>query len=111
MSGRSSQRKGAAGERELVSLLREAGYNAERGGSETFGTVPDVTGVPGIHIEVKRVEKLNVPEAVKQAIRDAEKFQDGIPCLFHRRSREEWLVTMRFTEWVQLYKQWEQGRE
>lgn len=32
MAGRSSQRKGADGERELAALLREYGYPVERGG-------------------------------------------------------------------------------
>ena len=53
--GKSSQRKGAAGERELAALLSAAGYACQRGGSLSFGEVPDVLGLPGIHIEVKRV--------------------------------------------------------
>lgn len=101
--GAKSQRKGAEGERELAALLREYGYSVERGGSLSFGEVPDLTGLPGVHIEVKRVERLNVPEAMKQAVRDAEKFHDGAPTLFHRRSREPWLVTMRLQDWIALY--------
>lgn len=54
--GAKSQRKGADGERELAALLREYGYPIERGGSLSFGEVPDLTGLPGVHIEVKRVE-------------------------------------------------------
>ena len=100
--GAKSQRKGADGERELAALLRKYGYPAERGGSLSFGEVPDLTGLPGVHIEVKRVERLNVPEAMKQAARDAEKFHDGAPTLFHRRSRETWLVTMRLQDWMRL---------
>ena len=102
--GKSSQRKGASGERELAELLRDYGYNAERGGSLTFGKTPDVTGLPGIHIEVKRTERLNVLEAYQQAVRDAERFQDGIPALFHRRNRSPWLVTMSFEDWMKIYK-------
>lgn len=104
MSGRSSQAKGAAGERELAALLRKRGYDTQRGGSLSFGEVPDVMGLPGVHIEVKRVERLNVPEAMHQAVRDAEKFQDGVPTLFHRRNREPWLVTMRLDDWLDLYE-------
>ena len=40
MSGRTSQRKGADGEREIVSILQAHGYPAQRGGSLTYGTVP-----------------------------------------------------------------------
>ena len=100
--GKSSQRKGADGERELVGILQQYGYPVERGGSETYGTIPDLIGFPGIHIECKRVERLNVPEAMKQAIRDAERFRDGAPTVFHRRSREGWLVTMRLEDWLFL---------
>ena len=101
---KSQQRKGAAGERELVEVLRQHGYEVERGGSLMFGTIPDVVGLPGIHIEVKRVEHLNVLEAMKQSIRDSEKFQDGMPALFHRKNRSPWLVTMRLEDWLQLYE-------
>lgn len=104
MGGKASQRKGAAGERELAAILRERGYDCQRGGSLTFGEIPDVVGLPGIHMEVKRVEKLNVVEAMEQAIRDSQRMQDGVPALFHRRNRKPWLVTMRLEEWLSLYQ-------
>lgn len=101
--GKSSQRKGAAGERELAALLSAAGYECQRGGSLSFGEIPDVLGLPGIHIEVKRVEKLNVGEAMEQAIRDSDRMLDGMPALFHRRNRKPWLVTMRLQDWLTIY--------
>lgn len=101
--GKSQQRKGAAGERELAALLSAAGYECQRGGSLSFGEIPDVLGLPGIHIEVKRVEKLNVGEAMEQAIRDSDRMLDGMPALFHRRNRKPWLVTMRLEDWLKLY--------
>ena len=102
--GRSSQRKGADGERELAAILEQYGYACDRGGSFSMGEVPDLTGLPGIHIEVKRVEKLNVMEAMEQSIRDSERMQDGLPALFHRRNRKPWLVTMRLDDWISLYQ-------
>lgn len=102
--GNKSQRKGADGERELAAVLREYGYSIERGGSMSFGEVPDLVGLCGIHIEVKRTERLNVSAAMKQADRDSERFKDGAPAVFHRRSREPWLVTMRLTDWIPLYE-------
>lgn len=62
-----------------------------------------MVGVPGIHVEVKRVEKLNVLEAMQQSIRDSEKFGDGLPALFHRRNRSPWLVTMTLENWLIIY--------
>lgn len=111
MSGRTSQRKGAAGERELPAILHEYGYDCTRGGSLSFGDVPDLSGLPGIHIEVKRVEKLNVMEAMEQSIRDSERMHDGMPTLFHRRNRKPWLVTMRLVDWLKLYRTEDEQRK
>ena len=102
--GKSSQRKGVDGERELAGLLRHHGYEIERGGSLSFGDTPDLVGLPGVHIEVKRVERLNVGEAFNQATRDAARFKDGVPVLFHRRNRQPWLVTMELEAWMDLYR-------
>ena len=104
VTSKSSQRKGADGERELASLLRERGFDIQRGGSLSFGEIPDLTGLPGIHIEVKRVERLNLGEAMEQAIRDAERFHDGAPTVFHRRNRQPWLVTMLLEDWIKQYE-------
>ena len=46
------------------------------------------------------------PEAMAQAVRDSEKFQDGSPAVFHRRNRGLWLVTQRLEDWLELYNRW-----
>ena len=104
MAGSSSQRNGADGERELAALFREYGYPVERGGSLSFGEVPDLTGLPGVHIECKRAEQLRVYDWMAQAERDSERFHDGLPAVFHRRNRQEWLVTMRLPDWLEMYQ-------
>lgn len=73
------------------------------GRAQNYGEIPDLSGLPGIHIECKRRERLNVSEAIKQATRDADRFHDGAPAVFHRRSREPWLVTMRLDDWMDLF--------
>ena len=108
--GSKSQRKGRAGELELARLLQGYGYDVQPGMAVSYGATPDLVGLPHIHIECKRNERLNVPEAMKQAVRDAEKFQDGSPTLFHRRSREPWLVTMRLSDWLEMYQITEKSR-
>lgn len=66
---------------------------------------PDVSGLPGIHIECKRVEALNIHKAYfEQAVRDAA--GKKMPAVFHRRNREPWLVTMSLDDWMELYKAW-----
>ena len=99
-----SCRKGADGERELARLLRDHGFKTERGGTCSYGTAPDLSGRPGIHIECKRVERLNIRKAMDQAEADAAKFRDGAPTVFHRQNRGAWLVTMSFDDWIKLYK-------
>lgn len=101
--GRSQQRKGRAGEIELAHILQSHGFDIDPGKAQSFGTVPDISGLPGVHAEVKRVERLNISHAMAQAVRDAERFQDGTPAVFHRRNREAWLVTMRLLDWLELY--------
>lgn len=98
--GRTSQRKGRAGELELAKLL-----NVQPGKAINCGTTPDLIGLQGIHIECKRVERLNISEAMAQSVRDSERFQDGVPTVFHRRNREGWLVTMRLEDWLKLNNQ------
>lgn len=104
MSGKSSQRKGACAERELAGILQAHGYPVKRGGSLTFGNVPDLTGLPGIHVECKRHEKLNLCAALRQAAEDSQHFGDGLPAVFHRRNREGWVVSMTLDDWMQLYE-------
>lgn len=105
MSGKSSQVKGAKGERELAHILRDVyGYEVKRG--SVFQEQSDMVGLPGIHPEVKRVEKLNVQAAMEQAKAEAVKRGDGIPTVFHRRNRTEWLVTMRLEDWIDFYGAW-----
>lgn len=98
-----SKAKGAAGEREWAKFCREQGFEDARRGQQYSGIEgEDVVGLPGIHQEVKRVERLNVSEAVRQAIRD--KKEEDIPIVAHRKNYEEWLVTMRAEDWFKLYK-------
>lgn len=104
MTGRTSQRKGRAGELELAGILQGYGYTVQPGEPANHGTTPDVTGLPGVHIECKRAERLDLGAAMAQAVQDADKFRDGAPAVFHRRNRHPWLVTMRLDDWVALYR-------
>lgn len=101
--GKKSQRKGADGERELAAVLREYGYEIKRGGSMSFGEVPDLVGLPGVHIEVKRCEQVRLSEWMQQAERDSQHFKDGLPAVFHRQSREVWRVTMNLADFMRIY--------
>ena len=103
MSGKSSQRKGRAAELELSRILQGYGYPVEAGRAQSYGAVPDLTGLPGIHVECKRAEVLRLSEWMQQARRDADRF-GGLPAVFHRRNKSPWLVTMELPSWMELYR-------
>ena len=102
--GKKQQRKGANGERELAAILTGYGYPVERGASQNYGTEPDLSGLPGVHVEVKRQERLRLYEALQQAERDSVKFADGAGAVFHRANRQRWQVTMFLDDWIELFK-------
>ena len=104
-----SRNKGKRGELELSRRLREYGYECRRG--QQFSGAngdADVVGLPGIHIECKRVEKLNIYDAIDQSRRDAR--HGELPAVFHRKNDCDWLVTMRLSDWINLYREF-QSRE
>lgn len=103
-----SRQKGAAGEREIALALRELGYDVHRSAQYCGKNGDaDVYGLPGIHIEVKRVERLNIQDAMDQSRRDA---RDGeIPVVMHRKNHTKWLVTMDLEPWVEMYGEWSNG--
>ena len=101
-----SRAKGARGERELSSKLKEYGYKTRRG-QQFCGANgdADVVGLPGVHIECKRVEHLNLYNAIAQAKADAK--NNEIPTIFHRKDNHEWLVTMSLDDYMKMYKECE----
>lgn len=105
-----SRAKGARGERELAKKLREYGYESRRGQQYSGANGDaDVVGLPGIHIECKRVERLQLDDAMSQAIGDAK--EDEFPAVFHRKNNAPWLVTMKLEDWIEIYREWEAGHD
>ena len=103
--GKTSREKGKRGEREVASLLREYGYDARRGVQYKGGTdSPDVVGLKGIHIEVKRTERLDLYGALSQSKADA---GEDMPVVIHRRNNSEWVVIQPLKDWIKLYGGWE----
>lgn len=96
-----SRDKGAKGEREISRLIRERGYDVRRGQQYSGLEGEDVVGLDYIHIEVKRVEQLNIDKAMEQATRDSKSNQ--IPAVFHRKNHKKWKVTLSFEDFMTLY--------
>lgn len=98
-----SRQKGARGERELAAVLREHGFECRRGQQYSGANGDaDVVGLPGVHIECKRVESLNIYKAIEQAKSDAR--ENERPAVFHRKNGKPWLVTMTLEDWMKIFK-------
>jgi hypothetical protein len=113
MGGKMSRSKGCRGEREACEALKEVWPNLQRvyGQARQNSSSPDIDG-PGcpVFIEVKRQESINVHAAMAQAAgacldppRTSGNYSRP-PVVVHRRSRGEWLVTLRAKDLARLVK-------
>ena len=97
-----SRQKGARGERELAKILQTYGCDARRGQQYSGANGDaDVVGLPGVHIECKRVERLDLVGAYEQAKRDARPGE--VPAVFHRKNNKPWLVTISLEDFMTMY--------
>lgn len=106
--GKFSRDKGKRGEEELVRFLRDAGWQNVRRTAQycgNTGDAADIVGLPGIHVECKRVEHLNIDDALTQAKHDAAG-SDKLPAVFHRKNNTRWKVTMDIEDWLQIYQEY-----
>ena len=100
-----SRQKGKAGELELAKLLREYGFTNARRGQQFSGANGDADiedAIPGVHIECKRVEHLNIDSALEQSVRDARAGE--IPVVIHRKNRQSWRITMYLEDFLKYYE-------
>ena len=104
-----SREKGKRGELELARVLRSLGYDCRRGQQYSGANGDaDVVGLPGVHIECKRVERLNLYDAMAQAKHDAR--EGETPVVAHRKDRCKWLVTLELEDFItEFYREWEAG--
>lgn len=100
--GRGAVIKGREGEREVVELLRAAGFRdaivtapMQAGHPRTFG---DVGGVDGLRIAVRRGARVDVRKAIRDGLDGpdavAALLADEQPVVFHRDDRKPWRVTL-----------------
>jgi hypothetical protein len=99
-----SKQKGKRGELEFAHFLVAEGFAARRG--QQYAGSPDspdimCSGIP-VHIEVKRVERLNMRDAVSQAAGDAGNRKWVVA---HRWNNGPWLVTQLATDWLDLVRE------
>ena len=110
--GKMQRDKGARFERLVAGLFKDYGYTAFRTAQYCgkSGDAADVEGVPGIHIECKHCERMQLYDWIAQAVRDskAEK-KESKPVVIHKANNKDILVTMKFDDWIDLYREWEAG--
>ena len=103
--GRMSKAKGKRGERECAAELGALlGCAARRGVQYQGGPdSPDVVleGL-GIHVECKRVERLDLYGAMRQAIDDA---GDDVPIVWHRKNNEESVCIVQTSDLLRLARE------
>lgn len=95
MDGKGRRNKGAQAEREIAKILRGYGFEDARRGM-VFCHESDVVGLPGIHMEIKRQETVDIEKALLQAETEAAIRNDGIPAVFYRKNRQPWRVAMKW---------------
>ena len=106
MSRINSNRKGKVGELEFANLCKDYGFKDARRSQQYSGEghTADVVGLPNLHVEVKRVERLNIENAIEQCIRD--KSNEDLGIVAHRKNNKPWLITMTFDDWIEIYKRY-----
>ena len=67
-----------------------------------------MVGLPGVHIECKYVEHLNLYDAMAQAVHDAK--ESELAAVFHLKNHSDWLVTMKLSDWMKMYLKYFSGR-
>lgn len=110
-----SKAKGARFERLLASKIRGYGYSDARRTAQfcgNTGDAPDVVGLPGLHIEAKHQERMQLYDWMAQAKRDALASKKNVlPAVFHKKNNSEILVTMEFDDFMEIYREWEAGND
>ena len=102
-----SREKGKRYERHVASLFKAEGYDARRGQQYSGIGGDDVVGVPHIHVECKHQERMQLYDWMSQSKRDAK--ENEIPIVIHKKNNYNDLVTMEFSDWITLYREWEMG--
>lgn len=107
---KTSREKGARYERHIANELKAYGYDTHRSVQYCgrFGDA-DVVGLPYIHIECKHYANRAFDyDWLEQAKRDA---RDGeIPAVFHTIDYHEDVVTLRLSDFIAIYREYEVSR-
>lgn len=95
-----SRRKGVKGEREVAAIFERNGCTVH--GLEGAGdhAITARAGAVRIHSEVKRQERLRMPEWSAQAVSEAP--PGAVPSVAFRRNRESWWIALPLDAFASL---------
>lgn len=110
MSPAASRRKGLVGERQVADLFESWGFAMRglEGSGDWLAIRPTInldTGKPEtmmLHVEVKRQERLRLPEWIAQA--KAEAPQGVPPVVVFRQNRAEWVAALPLSDLLELIR-------
>ena len=91
--GRASREKGKRGEREGAAVLNQTFPHLSTRRAQQYCGVAgdaDIIGIDGIHLEVKRVERFHMHQALEQA--DNDRKPGDIPLVLTRQNLKGWVV-------------------
>lgn len=97
-----SRAKGKRAELELCRILSAAYPGACRNLDQFQADKRDVLNVPGVHIQVKHVESLNIWKALDQAIDEAA--STDVPVVAFKRNRSAWFGALELDELIPLLR-------
>lgn len=108
MSPLNARSKGRRGEVELAKILAPYWPDCIRNLDQFGSDKRDLCGIPGMHWQCKRTEKLNIWEALDQTITEAA--SSDVPILAFRRnwtnsplpSRSMWFASLELSELIPL---------
>ncbi len=99
-----SRTKGKVGELEFAQFLKDRGIIARRGQQFKGGSdSPDVVGLPGFHIEVKRTESGNPYNWMHQACTDAN--PSHVPIVAHRKNNKNWVIILDARDFINMVQE------
>lgn len=101
--GKSQRDKGKRGERELAKELNKLFDLECRRGQQFCGIEgDDVVGLPGCHVECKRVEKFQLYPSLEQSVNDSS--PEDVPIVVTRRNNKPWVICLELDDLPKLVK-------
>jgi len=102
MNGRGKRNKGAAGERELATLLtNELGFVVKRNLGQSRDGADDIT-IQHFRLEVKRQERLQIDAWSQQVEACAQ--PNEVPVVVYRRNGQPWRVCLLLDDFIPMLR-------